>query len=774
MRALIVGRSPDCDLVVNHACVSSRHASIGRDAGGRVRLRDENSANGTFLNQPANEIREADLRDDDVVFLSEQYKVPGSLLLKKFLAWETSGGLARDALALGQVQRFTQQDAVTLGSDAKCSVVLSYLDVWPQHAVLVRTGDGSYTLHDHGGGCTVNGARLVGAAVALPPNATIEIGGVTVSTSYDPARGIITVGAERRGFYLTAKDVTVAIPQGAGTRNLLDRVGFSVMPGEFVGLLGPSGCGKTTLLTSLCGINFAPGVYYNGLPLGVAAAGGTNVIGYVPQDDVLYPELTVRETLYYSARLRLGTRVSRERINSKIDAVCAMLGLLDARSGLDLRDTLVGSPERKTLSGGQKKRVNLALELLTDPLALLLDEPTSGLSSGDTRVVMECLRQLADAKGIPIIITIHQPSLRVYKMLDQALYLKAGRLAWFGPAFPDSVAHFVRGENRDAAGADEIMETVDDADADGLRARYQQTRYAHKFVTQREDLVASLTQGGGLVAPEPARPLHLPGQAAVLLRRQLLRRWRDAVSLVIQIGQAPLLGGMVGAAFREDRINSPLFLLSFIAIWFGTNATARELVSERVIFKREKRSGVSPAATLLAKLVSHGLMLLVQCALLLLSAHAVIGFDMELWQGLAVLWLCGMCGAALGFVISALSKTEIAATAATPLVLIPLILFGGYLTPFDSMPGPIRAVSEVMPSRWGYEAMVQAEKLRHNERSFESDPGGLKRFAEFFTDQRDTPTDDERVHRLMLCTGVLAAGGAALAVGAWAVLRRTR
>ncbi len=768
---LVIGRAPDSDLVVNHACVSSRHASIQRDARGAARLKDEGSANGTFVNQPTNEIQEAELRDDDIVFFSEEYKVPGSLLLKKFLAWEASGGQARGALALGQVHRFAQE-TVTLGSDAGNLVVLPYLDVWPQHAVIARAPQGGYVLHDLGGGCVVNGARLAGAAVALPPISTVEIGGVTISTSFDPAGSVITVGAERRGFYLTAKDVTFAIPHPGGTRNLLDRVGFSVMPGEFVGLLGPSGCGKTTLLMCLCGINPVPGIYYNGQPLGAAAAACSNVIGYVPQDDVLYPELTVRETLYYSARLRLNTRTSSARILAKIDEVCAMLGLYDPPKGIDLRGTQIGSPERKTLSGGQKKRVNLALELLTDPLVLLLDEPTSGLSSGDTRVVMECLRQLADDKGIPIIITIHQPSLRVYKLLDQTVYLKAGRLAWFGPAYPDSVAHFVP-KDREAAGADEVMEAVDEGDAEALRARYQQGRYARKFVQQREELVASLTRGGDLVAPEPVRPLHLFGQLAVLLRRQLKRRWRDSISLAIQIGQAPLLGLMVGAAFHEDRINSPLFLLSFIAIWFGTNATARELVSERVIFQREKRGGVSPAATLLAKLVSHGLMLVVQCALLLLAAHAVVHFDLNLAQGIGILSLCGLCGATLGFVISALAKTEIAATAATPLVLIPLILFGGYLTPYDSMPAPIQAVSEAMPSRWGYEAMVQAEKLRHQERDFErNDRYGTKQFVGF-TRERGTPSDAERNRRILLALVVLAAGSAALTTATWILLRRT-
>lgn len=765
----IIGRSPECDLVVNHACVSSRHACVERLAAG-VRLSDEGSANGTFVNDLNHEVQATDLRDDDVIFLSGEYKVPGSLLLKKFCAWEASGGQARGVLALGQVHRFNEP-VITLGSSVGNHVVLPYLDVWPQHAVISRLPDaGGYQLQDLGGGCTLNGTTITGRSAPLAPNDLIELNGLIISLSFEPGGSVITVGVERRGFYVTAKGVTFSIP----SRRLLDRVEFSVMPGEFVGLLGPSGCGKTTLLTCLGGINPAAGIFYNGQALASAASASANVIGYVPQDDLLYPELTVRETLFYSARLRLNARTSNERIHAKINEVCEMLGLCDPRTGLDLRDTQIGSPRRKTLSGGQKKRVNLALELLTDPLALLLDEPTSGLSSGDTRVVMECLRRLADEKGVPIIVTIHQPSLRVYQMLDQTLFLKGGRVAWFGPAFPDSVKYFVEGDN-ERAGADEIMEAVDEADADALRARYEQSRYAQKFVRQRETLITSLTQGGDLVAPKTVRPLHFPGQFVLLLRRQLKLRQRDPISLAIQVGQAVFLGLMVGAAFHNDRINSPLFLLGFIAIWFGANATARELVSERVIFQREKRGGVSPGATLLAKMANHGLMLLVQCTLTLLCAHWILDFDFHLLQAIAILCLCGLCGASLGFVISSLAKTEIAATAATPLVLIPLILFGGYLTPYDTMPAPIRFISRVMPSRWGYEGLVQAEKLYHREREYETDNfEGSKLFVEFFTQRRGIIEAAERSRRIALSMSVLALEGAGLTALTWLLLRRSR
>ncbi|MEJ0000419.1 MAG: ATP-binding cassette domain-containing protein [Verrucomicrobiota bacterium] len=176
-----------------------------------------------------------------------------------------------------------------------------------------------------------------------------------------------------------------------------------------------------------------------------------SLIGYVPQEDLLHPELTVRQTLFYQAKLRLPNDVSSREIAQSIDRLCEQLGLYRP-GGIDVRDVIVGSPERKGLSGGQRKRLSLAIELLTDPKVLFLDEPTSGLSSRDTRLVMEMLRTLASERNITVVITIHQPSLRVYRLLDKVIYLKSGKLGYFGEAYPDSISYFLPDESPDVAG----------------------------------------------------------------------------------------------------------------------------------------------------------------------------------------------------------------------------------------------------------------------------------------------------------------------------------
>ncbi len=763
MRPFAIGRAPDSDLVVNHAFVSARHATMHRTASGAVVLKDAGSSNGTFLQSARHAITARELREDDLILFSEDYKIPGSVLLHKYAAWEQSNGTLRSAVAMGQVKQ-VRKTVATLGSASDNDVVLPYLSVQPHHARISQSPQG-LLVEDLGGGCVLNGMPISRGPVPFKSSDRLEIGGVAVSASHDGGN-VLLIGAERRGVYLTAKDLTYEVRNHGATRTLLDKVSFSVMPGELVGLMGPSGCGKTSLLLRLSGAVKGEGVYYNGE---LAHAGGTtafNMIGYVPQDDLLFPELTVRETLFQAARLRMDSRTSNKRIREKIDEVCHMLGLVDPRSGLDLRDTLIGSPERKTLSGGQKKRVNLAIELLTDPLILFLDEPTSGLSSHDTQVVMNCLRRLADEKGIPIIITIHQPSLRVYQLFDQTLFLKSGKLAWYGPAYPDSVKHFVQ-RPKDGDGPDEVMEVVDETDAQTLRTNFERAPYAARFVRQREHLVVSLMRGGTLAKVQPQKPLGRLRQFFLLWKRQNVRRVRDWMSLFIQLGQAPLLGALVGVAFEDARRNTPLFLMAFIAIWFGANGTSRELVAERVQFRREKRCGVSPASTLLAKIAGHGLVLVAQCLLLLVAAKAVLELDLDVLVGGAVLTCGALCGAALGFVIGSLSKTELAATATTPLVLVPLILFGGLLAPYDEMKQPVKTVCEVMPTRWTYEALVHAEKLNYREKSNErNDQIGLMRFQEF--SQKDgQPSNSRREESIMLCMGVLLLLTTTLTVVAW-------
>ena len=336
-----------------------------------------------------------------------------------------------------QVTVAIRGNAMVLGRDPQCDHVLDYPMVSWRHARITRDGASLFVEDlNSSNGTFVNGERIR-ERTAVKPGDVVGLGSYRFLLGTDgnfrqrDYRGDLTV--EARGICVDAVG-----------RRLLEEVSLTIYPSEFVGLMGPSGAGKSTLMNVLNG--YSPPrsgqVLINGRSLYRHFDEFRGLIGFVPQDDIIHSELTVREALFYSARLRLPKDFTNRDIHKRIDDVLAQLGL----SGID--DVLIGSPTRKGISGGQRKRVNLAMELLTDPSVLFLDEPTSGLSSEDTLIVMQVLRKLADS-GKTILLTIHQPSLEAFSKLDNVVVVgkdagssDAGRLAFYGPAYPDSIQFF--------------------------------------------------------------------------------------------------------------------------------------------------------------------------------------------------------------------------------------------------------------------------------------------------------------------------------------------
>jgi len=322
------------------------------------------------------------------------------------------------------------------------------------------------------------------------------------------------------------------------------------------------------------------------------------------------------------------------------------------------------------------------------------------------------LRKMADERGIAIVITIHQPSTTVYRLMDKVIYLKAGRLCYYGAAFPDSINYFVPEQDPAEAGPDAVMERLDLGDEVAMEAQYRKCNAYQELVKRRARVLALEKHGGGSSEVRRVPPLRqLPG----LLKRYLTCKWRDRGSLAILFAQAPLIGGLVGWIFREGSLNPPLFLLVFVSLWFGTNNSAKELVGERSIFRREKRSGLSPTGYLGSKLILQAALTFIQCFLLVAVSSVFLDFTFPFLSAVGICWLTSLVGVSAGLCVSAWSKTEVAAIVAVPLILIPFILFGGLLKPYDDMGGLSRGVAFFNPARWGYEAIVHLEKKGHAE-----------------------------------------------------------
>jgi ABC-type multidrug transport system ATPase subunit len=706
--SIVIGRESDADIVLDAAQVSRHHCELTPTQSG-WRIEDLGAANGTFVNDRFNRIEEAFVTDDDVLFLGS-YRFPVSRV-REFIDTH------RDAAA-GQVGLPLDQEIITIGRGPENDVVLDAPQVSRHHAHIVRTDDGVF-LEDLG---SANGTFIDGAKVdrvALVQGQTISFG--TYAIRLDLAGG--TIQKSYRGdILLQAENIRVDVGQDEQKKRILDGVSFTVYPTEFVGLLGPSGAGKTTLLMALIGY-LQPDygrTLVNGDDLATHYDRYRGAIGYVPQEDIIHSELTVFEALYFTAKLRLPPDTTDDEINRRIDKV------LDDLEIEDTRHILIGSPERKGISGGQRKRVNLALELLTEPSLLCLDEPTSGLASEDASNVMKLLRKLADG-GRTILLTIHQPSQQVYRMMDNTLYLAGGEQIYYGPAYPDSMFYFNSEVKPNTPEAEEIladpgscMRPLMEAKRAGepmetFAARYRQSRYHEEFVKERRKNRKGVRLTG---SSERKPPRFSVRQWLTLSRRYLAIKLKDRVGTAILLVQAPIVAVLLNLVFvseaggvmsRLQFMPFALFLLVVAAVWFGCSNAAREIVAEQAIYRRERMVNLSILAYAGSKFAVLGALCFLQCLMLLVITYFVLDFWGNPLIHLGLLWLCSLAGLGMGLMLSALVRTTEAAIALVPILLIPQVILGGAIMPIDKMNSPTQLASHSTVARWGFEGMLQAE-----------------------------------------------------------------
>ena len=307
-----------------------------------------------------------------------------------------------------------------IGRLPTCDIVLPYPQVSGRHTSVMKAPDGvNLLVGDLGStnGTYINGQRLApGAPITVPPKTRVFIGPYPVIV--DLVGNSVSAYVEQQPnqqfesanlVAIEALDILLKVPDRenkAKDKILLNHVTFKAQPGDLIALMGPSGAGKTTLLTVLNGyLRPTSGeVRVNGENLYAIYDALRGSIGYVPQDDIVHPELTVKEAITYSAKFRLPSDYSAEEIEKRVEQTIKDLGLEP------VKNLQIGKPEKKVLSGGQRKRVNIALELVTDPALMFLDEPTSGLAADDTVALIDLLSNLAKRYGKTIIVTIHQPA----------------------------------------------------------------------------------------------------------------------------------------------------------------------------------------------------------------------------------------------------------------------------------------------------------------------------------------------------------------------------
>lgn len=698
------------DIVLQAPSVSKRQCELRSD-GRHWQVRDLGSTNGTSINAPGAPIdRETVVGAQDVLYFGS-CRFP----LSRLQALERD---AASAHAAGAALPEDKQEVV-VGRDPSADLRVDSPQVSRRHARLLRSG-GGWLVEDLGSsnGTYING-QPVTQATPLGRDDVLSLGSVVVDLG---AAGNLA-RAYRGDVVLQAEGVTVSVD--GDRKTLLHDVSFTVFPTEFVGLMGPSGAGKTTLMMALNGyLKPQSGrSLINGQDLYRNFDAWRGAIGYLPQDDIIHPELTVFEALYFTARLRLPPDTSRAEIEARISDVLAQLEISQTR------DVPIGSPERKGISGGQRKRVNLAQELITQPRLLFLDEPTSGLASEDTLNVMRLLRRLAD-QGRSILLTIHQPSLEAYRCMDNIVYLADGQLVYYGPAWPDSITYFNPGVEPGAPDYDKLVSEPGHAmkplaedkrrgrDMGERAAAFRASPLHARYVSERRGADTAAMTGERATGGSRARSFGLR-QWAVLTRRYATIKLRDRVSTLILLVQAPVIAAVIALVFAGELDTAAgrnaygafaLFLMAVSAVWFGCSNAAREIVSEQAIYRRERMVNLKIPSYVMSKFVVLGALCAIQCALLLAIVGAATGLQGS-WAGhFALLWACAASGVGMGLLLSALVRSSEAAIGLVPLLLIPQVILSGLIMPLDKLSPPMRWTSSVMMTRWGFEGALQHEQ----------------------------------------------------------------
>ncbi|MCX5126508.1 FHA domain-containing protein [Streptomyces sp. NBC_00193] len=696
-RTYHVGRDPLCEICLDDARVSWHHAILRPD-GDHWTLEDEDSTNGTWVDGHrvrewavgvGSELRFGSAADGPRVRFAEPAAARPSSVSRP----DMTSTFRRPT----SVRPLAPQAAVRIGRAADNDFVIDDLVVSRHHAELRARPDGRYEIADLGShnGTYLNGARLTGAA-GIGEGDIVGIGHSAFCLVGDQLQEYVDTGEVS----LDVQDLRVAVDNGRKT--LLDGVSFPVGATTLLAVVGPSGAGKSTLLGALTGLRPADHgtVLYDGRDLYRDYAELRSRIGLVPQDDILHAQLTVRRALAYAAELRFPQDTAKAEREARVDEVIGELGL-QQRADQPIH----------SLSGGQRKRVSVALELLTKPSLLFLDEPTSGLDPGMDRSVMNMLRGLAD-DGRTVIVVTH--SVLNLSVCDRLLVLApGGRIAYYGP--PDEALGFFGFEQWPEAF--EAFENERERDWAGEhRASPLHRRYVD--VAGRVPLAGDGGRAAGVAPKPPPKAQSWGSQLSTLIRRYAAVLSADRTFLIIMVALPFVMGAMAralaGSELTAETALNALFILCVGGVLTGAANAVRELVKERVIYQRERAVGLSRSAYLMSKVVVLGAITIGQAVVLTLVGLAGVKTNAPGGKGLflpplieitLVVALLSVTAMVLGLLISALVSKEEVTMPLLVLLTIVQVVFCGSLLKLTGVP-VIEQFAWFVPARWAMGAMA--------------------------------------------------------------------
>lgn len=662
---LIVGSGAEADIKLDNPRVSRQHLQIVYNKEGELHLQDLGSTNGTFLNGI-----QLDQGKGQLLKHKDKLQLAGASGILIVIEQPKTDEVTSTQTDI--IDKLKSKNRITIGRNQNCDIVLNNDTVSRYHATIERSADGAYTLRDSDSrnGTYVNGRKIRGITRVTKKDKIyigrhqLSLEGKTKDLRDELA--ITAIGIEKT--YINGKKPVKA----------LKKMDLAIPSKSLLAIMGPSGCGKSTLLKALNGDTPASKgkVFLFNQELLVNYEYLKTQIGYVPQDDIIHKQLTIQQCLYFTAKLRLDN-LPDEDIEKKINQVLTDLNMFDEK-GILIKDKLISS-----LSGGQRKRVSIAVELMTDPLILFLDEPTSPLDPQTIEDFLENLQELSK-KGTTVIMVTHKPEDLDY--MDEVIFMaEGGNIVYYG----------------DSKRYKEYFSVHTAVSVFSQITGESKKEWIKKYLNPRP--LSNSSSSSDIKAPSEKSKID---QFYWLTKRYFKIKTNDKVNSFIMLIQAPIIAILICVIFEEISA-AVLFMMAISSIWLGTQNAAREIVSENAIYKRERMFNLQIFPYLLSKISVLSFFSIIQSAIFILIlairySDTILSLNDPIE---AFLWMSFLSIAAtfLGLLLSAIVDTTEKAMTIVPLILIPQIMLAGLIAKVSN--GFVEFISYFTLSRWGVEGL---------------------------------------------------------------------
>lgn len=520
----------------------------------------------------------------------------------------------------------------------------------------------------------------------------------------------------------------------------LHKFSFESESGRLVGIMGISGSGKSTLMNVISGMNkpTSGNIYVNNIDIYENPEAIHGLIGYVAQDDILYEDLTVYENLFYSSKLAFGN-ITQQMIEDRVNNILHQLGLWE------IKDIKVGSPLNKKISGGQRKRLNIALELIREPPILILDEPTSGLSSTDSQNIIELLKDLTFT-GKLIFVVIHQPSSEIFKMFDQMLIIDTGGYLIYNGNPLECLKYFrynlhmieteeVECKHCGNVNVEQVLELISTPIIDEYGNATENRKITPEEWYERFNWGDMDISYIGDPEPLPATKFKVPNpikQAFLYLQRDLKAKFANTQYILINLLETPILALLLASLIKyfnvgesytfAGNVNIPVFFIMgiIIAYFVGLTVSAEEIIQDRPIQRREKFMNLSRQSYIISKVTQTSILSIVQMLMFVAISSTILEIrEMHAHQWIVLLSVA-INANLVGLILSDTMRKTINIYIIIPFMVIPQLILSGVFVKYDKMnPNLSDSVSvpfygNVIVARWGFEALA-VNQFMYNE-----------------------------------------------------------